>query len=142
MCCQWGIPHVDVLMYLDPPDIRDTELYNEPQPIAGTGLTGARPAADRKRPLEDFLQRNMHASRNAVLDETTLTHLYDETRATDALRPHIAALCEGINDVGTWDPESTVGAHWRRELAYTGCADQQRHGWSPPATPVPKEEMA
>ena len=29
-----------------------------------------------------------------VLEGVTLTHLYDEARATEALRPHIAALCE------------------------------------------------
>ena len=80
-------------MYLAPPDIRDTEQYNEAQPIAGTSTPGAQPTADRRRPLEDFLCRNTHASRNAVETEVTLQHLYEETTATKALRPHIEALC-------------------------------------------------
>ena len=72
---------MDCLMYLDPPDIRDTELYNQPPPAAtattqqlwdcgvvvplAAATTSGRPAADRKRPLEEFLERNYHATRNA-----------------------------------------------------------------------------
>jgi len=114
-CCQWGIPHADFQPYNTPPDIRDTPQYSD---VPQTALEGSRPAADRHQPLENYLRRNLQASRTDIAHDVTARDLYDPTKTTEVLRPHIEALCPEAGGPGKWDPESIVGTHWRRELDY------------------------